>query len=84
MGVNVGTGTGVSVKQIIEIAEEVTGETVPVVYGERREGDPSELIARPELVKEVLGWSAEHTEPRAMIESAWAWMNGPRKGHYPS
>ncbi|MDB4673838.1 UDP-glucose 4-epimerase GalE [Verrucomicrobiales bacterium] len=83
IGVNVGTGTGVSVKQIIELAEEVTGKTVPVVYGERRAGDPSELIAKPELVKEVLGWTAKHTEPRAMVESAWAWMSGPRSGRYP-
>ena len=69
-------------KQIIDTAEEVTGEKVPVTYGERRAGDPAQLVAAPKLAKEVLGWEAKHKDVRSMIESAWTWINGPRKGRY--
>ena len=80
---NLGTGVGVSVKEIIAAAEEVTGRTVPVKYGPRRAGDPPQLLADPAYSKEVLGWEARHRDVREMVRSAWAWMDGPRKGHYP-
>lgn len=80
--VNLGTGRGFSVKEIISTAESVTGKTVPVQYGERRAGDPAELICNPAKAKEVLGWEAEHKDPRSHIEGAWRWMTGPRKGRY--
>ncbi len=79
---NLGTGVGISVKEIIESAEEVTGQKVPVVYGERRPGDPAQLVADPKMAKEVLGWEAERKDVRSMIETAWTWMNGPKGGHY--
>jgi UDP-glucose 4-epimerase len=79
---NLGTGVGVSVKEIISAVEEVTGKTVPVQYGPRRAGDPPELLADPRLAKEVLGWVAEHRDVRDMVRSAWAWMSGPRNGRY--
>ena len=80
--VNLGTGRGFSVKEIIDVAQEVTGKTVPVAYGPRRAGDPPELIANAAKAKEVLGWEAEYKDPRSHIESAWKWMSGPRKGRY--
>lgn len=80
---NLGTGVGVSVKQIIEAAEEVTGKKVPVVYGERRAGDPPQLLADPRYAEEVLGWRAKHLDVRDMVRSAWAWMSGPQQGRYP-
>lgn len=79
---NLGTGVGVSVREIIDAVEEVTGKTVPVDYGERRAGDPAQLVANPGLARETLGWEARHSDVRDMVESAWAWMNGPRKGHF--
>ena len=82
--VNLGTGTGVSVREIISLAESVTGKRVPVVYGERRAGDPPELVGNPAKAKAVLGWEARFRDPRAMVESAWAWMTGPRGGRYPA
>ena len=82
--VNLGTGTGVSVRQIIDLAESVTGQKVPVVLGARREGDPPELVGNPAKAKAVLGWEARYRDPRAMVESAWAWLTGPRKGRYPA
>lgn len=80
--VNLGTGRGFSVKEIISTAEDVTGKTVPVTYGPRRAGDPPELIANPAKAKEVLGWEAQFKDPRQHIESAWKWLTGPRKGRY--
>ncbi len=80
--VNLGTGRGFSVKEIIATAEEVTGKTIPVEYGERRAGDPAELICDPAKAKAVLGWEAVNKEPRSHIESAWKWMTGPRGGRY--
>jgi UDP-glucose-4-epimerase GalE len=79
---NLGTGVGVSVKEIISAAEEVTGRTVPVKYGPRRAGDPPRLLADPRLAKEKLGWVATHQDVRDMVRSAWAWLDGPRKGRY--
>ncbi len=79
---NLGTGQGASVKQIIQLAESVTGQTVPVTYGPRRDGDPPELVGNPAKAKEVLGWEAQHIDPRSMVEAAWAWLSGPRKGRY--
>jgi UDP-glucose-4-epimerase GalE len=81
--VNLGTGRGFSVKEIIQTAESVAGQTVPVQYGPRRAGDPSDLICNPAKAKRVLGWEAEHKDPRSHIESAWKWMSGPRQGRYP-
>lgn len=80
--VNLGTGRGFSVKEIISTAEQVTGKTIPVTYGPRRAGDPPELVANPAKAKEVLGWEAQHKDPREHIESAWKWLTGPRKGRY--
>lgn len=80
--VNLGTGRGFSVREIIATAEAVTGKTVPVEYGPRRAGDPSELICNPAKAKEVLGWEADYKDPKQHIESAWKWISGPRKGRY--
>ena len=80
--VNLGTGVGISVKEIISAVEKVTGQTVPIVLGKRRAGDPAQLVADPSLAAEVLGWRAKHLDIEATVRSAWAWMTGPRKGRY--
>jgi len=79
---NLGTGKGASVREIIAIAEEVTGGKVPVEYAGRREGDPPELVADPRLAREVLGWEAEYKDVREIVRTAWAWLTGPRQGRY--
>ena len=53
-----GTGLGLSVREILETAEKVTGRKIPVRYGPRREGDPPRLIANPKTAREILGWEA--------------------------
>jgi len=80
---NLGTGIGVSVKEIISAVEEVSGKPVPVKYGPRREGDPARLIADPSLAKEKLGWVASRRDVRDMVRPAWKWISGPRAGRYP-
>jgi UDP-glucose 4-epimerase len=81
---NLGTGVGVSVKEIIAAVEEITGRTVPVKYGPRRAGDPPSLVADPALAKELLGWVASRRDIREMVGPAWTWSSGPRGGRYPA
>lgn len=79
---NLGTGLGVSVREILNAAREVTGQEVPVQYGERRAGDPARLVADPSLAKKTLGWEASRREVREMVQSAWDWMTGSRDGKF--
>jgi UDP-glucose 4-epimerase len=79
---NLGTGKGYSVKEVIQIVEEVTGLKIPVIYGERRAGDPPQLVANPQLAKEVLGWEAKYKDLKATVATAWRWHNNPKKGRY--
>jgi UDP-glucose-4-epimerase GalE len=81
---NLGTGVGVSVRQIISAAEEITGKPVPTTYGPRREGDPPSLVADPSLAAERLGWRAKHLDVHDMVRSAWNWISGPQQGRYPA
>ncbi len=80
--VNLGTGRGFSVKEIITTAESVSGKKLAVSYGPRRAGDPPELVCAPARAQSVLGWEAEYKDPRSHIEHAWKWLTGPRKGRY--
>jgi UDP-glucose 4-epimerase len=72
---NLGTGRGFSVKEIIATAEKVTGKKVPVEYGPRRAGDAVALYADPSLAKQTLGWEAKHKDPESIIASAWKWFS---------
>ena len=80
--VNLGTGRGASVKEIITYAEQISGKRITVDYGPRRPGDPPELVAAPVKAKSVLGWQAKFKEPRDIVASAWSWISGPRQGRY--
>jgi UDP-glucose 4-epimerase len=80
--VNLGTGNGYSVNEMIQAAEKVSGLKVPVVYGERRAGDPAQLVADATLAKEKLGWVAQYHSIEQIIQTAWQWENGARKGRY--
>ena len=79
---NLGTGKGVSVREMLQIAEEVTGKNVSIVRGERRAGDPAELVADPSLAKDVLNWEAQYKDVREIVATAWKWLNGPAKGKF--
>ena len=68
---NVGTGRGHTVLQTIAAAEEVTGRKAPYVVGPRREGDPPELVASSDKLRERLGWSPKYADLRTIVEHAW-------------
>jgi UDP-glucose-4-epimerase GalE len=70
---NLGTGNGVSVQEVIDVCRDVTGHTIPARASARRAGDPPELVADASLAKQVLGWEAKHQDVRSIIESAWRW-----------
>jgi UDP-glucose-4-epimerase GalE len=79
---NLGTGKGVSVQEILDLAESVTGKPVPRQEGPRRPGDPPILVADPGLASRVLDWRAARPDPRAMIDSSWRWISGSRGGRF--
>jgi UDP-glucose 4-epimerase len=70
---NLGTGGGASVREVIDICRDVTGQEIPTVEKPRRPGDPPRLIAASEKIKRELGWQPKFENLRAIIESAWRW-----------
>jgi UDP-glucose 4-epimerase len=68
-----GNGRGFSVKEVIETAREVTGHPIPAVAGPRRAGDPAELIASSEKIREQLGWTPRYPKLRDIVQTAWDW-----------
>ncbi len=71
--VNLGTGEGHSVKEIIETAKKVTGCDIPIEIGSRRAGDSPELFADPSKAQKELDWQAKITNIEDIISSAWIW-----------
>ena len=70
---NLGNGEGFSVKQIIDVAQKVTGNNIPVNYADRRDGDPATVVGSYDKVEKVLGWKPEFNDIENIIETAWAW-----------
>lgn len=70
---NLGNGVGFTVREVIDMAEKVTGESIKVVETDRRAGDPAVLIASSEKAKTILGWNPKHDSLREIIKSAWKW-----------
>ena len=71
--INLGTGTGTSVKEIITAAETVSGRTCPVEYAARRPGYPARLFADNAKAREILGWAPKYTDIKDIIKTAWNW-----------
>lgn len=69
---NLGNGVGFSVKEMIKAAEEVTNQEIKVILGERRSGDPAQLIASSEKARTILGWAPKYTDVKQIINDAWA------------
>ena len=70
---NLGTGRGNSVREVIEAVKEVTGRDFEVEEDEPRPGDPPELVASSDKVREELGWEPEHPDLEDIVETAWKW-----------
>jgi UDP-glucose 4-epimerase len=72
VALNLGTGHGTTVKELLAAIAAVAGRPVPVDYAGRREGDPPALVADNAKAREVLGWSPSHDLP-SIIATAWQW-----------
>jgi UDP-glucose 4-epimerase len=70
---NLGNGEGHSVKEVIEIARNITGRPIPVRVVQRRKGDPAVLISSSEKAIRHLGWRPQFPGLEAVIETAWNW-----------
>jgi len=78
---NLGTDSGFSVQQIVDAVERVTGQSLPITHGPRREGDPAALIADSSKARETLGWSPGISTLDQMIGSAWDWFQANPRGY---
>ena len=79
--VNLGTGRGYSVRQVIEACRRITGHPIPAVTAPRRAGDPPELIADARLARELLGWTPRYTTIESIVETAWRWHQSHPRGY---
>jgi UDP-glucose-4-epimerase GalE len=79
--VNLGTGRGYSVREVIRVVEEVSGKQVPIKEGPRRPGDPPYLIADSEKAQRELGWKPRYVELRPIVETAWNWHRTHPRGY---
>ena len=70
---NIGNNKGFSVREIIRMAEKVTQSKIPYEITSRRKGDPSELIADNKKISEKLNWSANYSDLKTILETAWEW-----------
>jgi UDP-glucose 4-epimerase len=68
---NLGNGTGFSVQQVVDAVREVTGHPVPVEVGQRRAGDPAQLVAASDRIRADLGWTPRHTDLAGIVRDAW-------------
>ncbi|MBP3192955.1 UDP-glucose 4-epimerase GalE [Natronogracilivirga saccharolytica] len=68
---NLATGKGYTVLEVIKEAEKVSGRTVPYKITDRRPGDPAELVAASTRALETIGWKARHSDVSQIVESMW-------------
>jgi UDP-glucose 4-epimerase len=78
---NLGSGTGYSVREVIEMARKASGRPFAVCETERRPGDAARLVASSELAKAELGWQPRYTSLEEIVASAWDWMSKHPKGY---
>ncbi|MEM5520896.1 UDP-glucose 4-epimerase GalE [Sulfitobacter sp. AS59] len=78
---NLGTGTGFSVREVIDRSREVTNRAVPIKEGARRPGDCTKLVSGSTRAAAELGWAPKRSTMSQMISDAWRWH---QTGHYNS
>ena len=79
--VNLGSGVGYSVMQVINACRKVSGQSIPVVNSPRRAGDPAKLIADSALAKTLLDWQPKYTTIEQIVETAWNWHRSHPNGY---
>jgi UDP-arabinose 4-epimerase len=75
ISLNLGTGKGTSVTELLSTVERIAGRALPHVFAEARPGDPPVLYADPSKSKSVLGWEAKR-DLDEIVSSAWRWEQG--------
>jgi UDP-glucose 4-epimerase len=78
---NLGNGDGYTVKEVIDVAREVTGHPIPAESQPRRPGDCSTLVANAAKAKKVLGWDPQQADLKSIIQSAWDWHQAHPNGY---
>jgi UDP-glucose-4-epimerase GalE len=73
IALNLGTGEGHSVRQVIDVVKQVTSRKVPHRVAPRRAGDPAVLVADPSFAGKVLAWHPQHSRLESIVGSAWKW-----------
>ncbi len=78
LALNLGTGQGTSVREVVAMVEKVSGRKIPTRYGSRRPGDPPTLVAKSGLAARVLHWKPSWSSLETIVETAWRWHSGSR------
>jgi UDP-glucose 4-epimerase len=78
---NLGTGRGHSVREVIEACRHVTGHPIPEVLGPRRAGDPPELVADSRKAQRTLNWQPKYPDIDAIVRTAWRWHQSHPRGY---
>lgn len=73
IAMNLGTGLGISVREILDAAHKVTGRAVPHSVEGRRAGDPARLVADSSLAQKMLGWNMQYSDINTILATAWQW-----------
>lgn len=76
---NLGTGSGFSVREVVNHSASVTNRDVPIVEGDRRAGDCTRLVSGSTRAETELGWQPKRSDLSTMIADAWRWH---QTGHY--
>lgn len=74
-------GEGYSVREVIDVANAITGREIPTKVGPRRSGDPAVLIASSEKIRRELGWAPQFQDLRKIVDSAWQWLQQNPRGY---
>jgi UDP-glucose 4-epimerase len=78
---NLGTGTGTSVRQIIDVARKISEKEIKEVMADRRPGDPAKLVASFNKAKAELGWEPKRSDVKTIISDAWKWHSKHPEGY---
>ena len=81
--INLSTGGGTSILELVDAVSKVSGVNLPVKYGPRRPGDPPSLVASNQKAKDVLGWAPGMSDIETIVRTAWAWFEQDKIGAAP-
>jgi UDP-glucose 4-epimerase len=78
---NLGTGRGYSVREVIAACRQITGHAIPETIGPRRPGDPPELVADSRRAQTELAWRPQYNDIESIVATAWRWHQSHPRGY---